>query len=96
MLLEKHLVIHRIGIIGINKTSALSFFKNWDKNQNLNGIRRFFSNRHTDLSEFSISIIETNKSILRKLYELFLYGDKTILFTCYIDNIIGDIVVKIK
>ena len=96
MLLEKHLVIHRIGIIGINKTSALSFSKTGIKIKILMELEEFFSNRHTDLSEFSISIIETNKSILRKLYELFLYGDKTILFTCYIDNIIGDIVVKIK
>lgn len=75
---------------------VIIIFENWDKNLNLNEIRRAFSNRDTDFSKFSRSIIGTNKSKLRKLYELFLFGDKTILSSCYTDNIIGDIVIKIK
>lgn len=42
MLLEKHLVIHRIGIIGINKTSALSFSKTGIKIKILMELEEFF------------------------------------------------------
>ena len=85
MLLEKHLVIHRIGVVRINHFQHIIF--KTDKIKILMELKEIFQIVY-DLSQFSISIIEF-KSILRKLYELFLYGDKTILFTCYIDNIIG-------
>lgn len=71
------------------------FFENWDPKVDINKIKKSFTSRNVDSFLFSRSIIGTNKSKLRKYFELLLYGDKTILSECIDDRVVGDIILQI-